>query len=55
MGTWAQSWDMTFKDGASSDYVVGLVAARKGAHIYLVDRVKAKWAFNDSCTSPTAP
>jgi predicted phage terminase large subunit-like protein len=54
MGTWAQSWDMTFKDGASSDYVVGLVAARKGADIYLVDRVKGKWAFNESCRQVAA-
>ena len=49
VNTWAQSWDMTFKDGPSSDFVVGLVGARKGADIYLVDRVKGRWAFTDSC------
>ncbi len=47
--TWLQSWDMTFKDSASSDYVVGLQAARKGADIYLVDRVKGQWAFTETC------
>lgn len=52
--TWAQSWDMTFKDSASSDYVVGLVGARKGADIYVVDRVKGKWAFTDSCRQVVA-
>ena len=47
--TWAQSWDMSFKDGPSSDYVVGLVGARNGADIYLIDRVKGQWAFSDTC------
>ena len=44
----AQSWDMAFKDHADSDYVVGLVAGRKGADIYLIDRVKGQWAFGDT-------
>jgi predicted phage terminase large subunit-like protein len=47
--SWLQSWDMTFKEGPSSDYVVGLQAARAGADIYLVDRVKGQWAFAESC------
>jgi hypothetical protein len=38
VSTWAQSWDMTYKDSASADYVVGLVAARNDADVYLVDR-----------------
>lgn len=38
--TWLQSWDMTFKDSPSSDYVVGLQAARQGADLYIIDRVK---------------
>jgi phage terminase large subunit-like protein len=41
--SWLQSWDMTFKDSSSSDYVVGLQAARKGADIYLIDRMKGQW------------
>ena len=44
-----QSWDMTYTDGPSSDYVVGLQAARKGADIYLIDRVRGQWAFNETC------
>jgi predicted phage terminase large subunit-like protein len=47
--TWIQSWDMTFKGGPSSDYVVGLQAARHGAHVYLVDRAKGQWDFTETC------
>jgi predicted phage terminase large subunit-like protein len=45
----AQSWDMAFKDTIDSDYVVGLVAGRRGADIYVIDRVKGQWAFSESC------
>ena len=45
---YAQSWDMSFKDHKDSDYVVGLHAGRKGADIYLIDRVKGQWAFGES-------
>jgi len=45
----AQSWDMAFKDKPDNDYVVGLVAGRRGADIYLIDRVKGQWAFSESC------
>lgn len=44
-----QSWDMSFKDRGDNDYVVGLVAGRRGADIYLIDRVKGQWAFSESC------
>jgi predicted phage terminase large subunit-like protein len=44
-----QSWDLSFKDGEGHDYVVGLVAGRKGAHVYLLDRVKARLNFVDTC------
>jgi predicted phage terminase large subunit-like protein len=44
-----QSWDLSFKGEASSDYVVGLMAARVGANIYLMDRVKDQWAFTETC------
>jgi predicted phage terminase large subunit-like protein len=50
---YAQSLDMAFKDTNGSDYVVGLVATRRAADIYLVDRVKGKWAFSDSCKQVT--
>jgi predicted phage terminase large subunit-like protein len=45
----AQSWDLAFKDGDGSDYVVGLVAGRVGAEVYLVDRYKAKASFVETC------
>jgi predicted phage terminase large subunit-like protein len=44
-----QSWDLSFKDGDNHDYVVGLVAARAGAHVYLLDRFKARASFVDTC------
>ena len=45
----AQSWDMAFKDQKDNDYMVGLVASRRGADIYLIDRVKGRWSFSESC------
>ena len=42
---WIQSWDLSVKGGLEHDYVVGLVAAGRGADIYLVDRVKAQLSF----------
>jgi predicted phage terminase large subunit-like protein len=50
----AQSWDMSFKDGKDNDYVVGLVGGRKGADIYLCDRVKGQWAFSETCRQVAA-
>jgi len=44
-----QSWDLSFKDGEGSDYVVGLVAGRRGAHVYVLDRYKSKASFVDTC------
>jgi predicted phage terminase large subunit-like protein len=43
-----QSWDLTFNAGEGSDYVVGLVAGRAGALVYLLDRFKAKVSFVDT-------
>jgi predicted phage terminase large subunit-like protein len=48
-GTWLESWDMSFKGGPSNDYVVGLQAAREGADVYLIDRVKGQWDFTQTC------
>ena len=39
---------MSFKGGPSNDYVVGLQAAREGADVYLVDRVKGQWDFTET-------
>lgn len=40
-----QSWDLTFKDANSSDYVVGQVWGRIGADKYLLDQVRGKFSF----------
>ena len=39
------SWDMTFKDSDSSDYVVGACWGRCGADYYLIDQVRGRWDF----------
>jgi predicted phage terminase large subunit-like protein len=43
-----QSWDLSFKGDQSSDYVVGLMAARAGAHIYLMNRRRGQWSFTET-------
>ena len=45
---WIQSWDLSVKGGPGHDYVVGLVAARRGADIFLVDRVKAQLSMPET-------
>ena len=40
-----QSWDMTFKDASTSDYVVGQVWGRKGSEKYLLDQVRERADF----------
>lgn len=42
------SWDMTFKDGDDTDYVVGQVWGRKGAEHYLLDQVRSRMGFTDT-------
>ena len=42
-----QSWDCTFKDAQSSDYVVGQVWARKGSSRYLLDQVRGRMSFTE--------
>ena len=49
-----QSWDMTFKDTKSSDYVVGQVWARRGANVYLLDQVRARLTFTETVGSLVA-
>ena len=39
------SWDMTFKDGDDSDYVVGQVWGRKGADFFLLDQIRGRMGF----------
>lgn len=49
LGRTIQSWDMAFKDEASSDFVAGHVWAREGSRFYLLDRVKERLSFTASC------
>lgn len=44
-GVWFQSWDMAFKDTASSSFVVGQVWWFSGSAMYLVDQVREQMAF----------
>ena len=44
-----QSWDMAFKDTASADYVVGQVWGRRGVDAYLLDQVRGRLSFVDTC------
>lgn len=46
-----QSWDLTFKDTKGSDYVVGQVWLRVGIHAYLLDQVRERMNFSDTCTA----
>lgn len=43
-----QSWDLSFKGNANSDYVVGSVWCRIDANYYLVDMVRGRWDFNET-------
>lgn len=43
-----QSWDCTFKDSSSSDYVVGQIWGKIGADKYLLDQVRAKMSFTET-------
>lgn len=40
------SWDMAFKDGKDTDFVVGQIWAKKGADVYLLDQVRARMDFS---------
>lgn len=44
-----QSWDFTFKDTKSSDWVVGQVWLRRGPKAYLLDMVRRRAGFTESC------
>ena len=43
-----QSWDMTFKGGAKSDYVAGQVWGALKADRYLIDQVRGRWGFDET-------
>lgn len=43
------SWDMAFKDLDSSDWVVGQVWGRRGVQVFLLDQVRARMSFVETC------
>ena len=43
-----QSWDCTFKETGGS-YVVGQVWGKVGARFYLLDQVRDRWSFSQTC------
>jgi predicted phage terminase large subunit-like protein len=44
-----QSWDMAFKDKDTSDFVVGQVWLRRGVDAYLLEQVRGRWSFTETC------
>lgn len=42
------SWDLTFKASDNSDYVVGCVIGRKGAHKYLLQVIRDRMTFTQT-------
>lgn len=44
-----QSWDLAFKGEDTSDYVVGQVWLRVGNIAYLLDQVRRRMNFNETC------
>ena len=42
------SWDMSFKEGNTKDFVVGQVWGRCGSDLYLIDQVRGRWGFTDT-------
>ncbi|MGE0399935.1 MAG: phage terminase large subunit [Kofleriaceae bacterium] len=48
------SWDMTFKETAGTDYVVGQVWARRGADVYLLDQVRRRMSFTETVAAVEA-
>lgn len=49
-----QSWDCTFKDANSSDFVVGQVWGRRGADRYLLDQVRGRMSFTETINAMRA-
>ncbi len=48
LSDFVQSWDCTFKDKDTSDFVVGQVWGRKGPNRYLVDQVRGRMTFTET-------
>lgn len=43
-----QSWDLAFKGGVTSDFVVGQVWAQHGADLYLIDQTRGRLTFSET-------
>lgn len=43
-----QSWDLTFTNSKTSDFVVGVVLGKVGASIYLLDMIRDRLSFTES-------
>lgn len=46
----AQSWDMTFKNTTAGSFVVGQVWGKLQADKFLLDQVRGRWSFVDTCS-----
>lgn len=44
-----QSWDMSFKDLKSSDFVVGGLWGRVDMDFFLIELVRGRWSFTETC------
>lgn len=51
IGKQIQSWDLTFTEGKSTDFVVGFVIGKAGPKRYLMDRFRARVGFNGQITA----
>lgn len=53
-GRVVQSWDLAFKGTDHSDFVVGQAWWLDGATAYLLDQVRGRWSFTQTCQQITA-
>jgi len=42
------SWDLSFKGGDASDFVVGQLVGRNGGDYYLLDQLRGRWSFTET-------
>lgn len=42
------SWDLSFKGGDASDFVVGQLVGRHGGDYYLLDQLRGRWSFTET-------
>lgn len=44
-----QSWDLSFKGSKTADWVVGQVWWQRSAEYWLLDQMRGRWGFSDTC------